>query len=346
MTLKNIVLCASALAFGLCGCDNGSAPATNGGLATGPRSLDGAFLTVGYNEAACDKLASAVLGEKKDGLFDEAMEAAPADAKDFLEKSGLKDAKPAWASFSFISPKFREDGELNVEDMPLFAALAFDHDFDKIVSSAKECIKEENKNDKFKETTVLGEKAFLGTDDGVAFGCVSLGGKILIIGLTQEALEKGVALYRDGKGGKAFPVDGDTMLKVAVSAIGENIVKKMPASIVEDFNSEELPNGAEILKGLKDAFLTLSATADNSVELTGALETSGGDDAGKLVATANDGLNALKMLMNMAAAQNPDDKPKVDALNSVTVVQDGAKVSVKATLPGAILKDLCKEAME
>ena len=341
MSIKSILTCASALVFGLCGCDSGSSGgAAANGLATGPRAIDGALVSAGFEKAALDK----VLGDKKTQTYAAFKEQIGDDFTEIMDKAGLADAEVAWAAFSLLDVEFDAEGEpKGVPEMAF--ALAFGHDFDKLLAAAKEKSSEREKK-MMKETTILGEKACVLSDDDITLAWVSIGGKILVGASSEDTAAKAVALYRDGKGGKAIDMGGDTFLRIAANAIGQRVCAKMPAERLGGALPPSIPNGADILRGLKDASLAVAATGNGGVAASVKFETASEADATALANAANENIAPMKALFAMTAQQDPSSKPLVDALNALTVKTDGATLAADITLCGDTYKAIIEKSME
>ena len=340
MNIKSIVVCVSALVFGLCGCDNGGAP---GRLATGPRAVDGALVSTGFAKAPADK----ILGDKKADFYADINEKKnwPSDFKEALTKAGLDDIEVAWGGLSLVDVEFDESGAPKDGIPEIVVALSFNHDADKIFAVLKE---EAAKHDapKTKDASFLGEKGLILFDLDMTIALASISGKILIAGTSEAAAEKGVALYRDGKGGKAIAMTPSSILKVVASAIGERVIKKLPADLYKGALSPSIEDATALLQGLKDFDGSITATDDNGAAIALRLDTASNDDAAKLAEYVNMQLEPVKMMMTMGAAQNPQSKPMVDALNALSVTADGAALSVKLTLPGATFKQVAEQAID
>lgn len=338
MNMKTIAVCASALILGLCGCDSGSNGGAASGLATGPRTLDGALISVGLEQAPANK----IVGEKKASVVAGMKDELPDDMKAIITKAGLDDAEIAWGALTLVDMEFDETG--NPKGVPeLIVTLAFDHDFDKFVAAVKEADAEAGKN-LVKDTTVLGEKAFSVSEDDLTVVVTSLSGKLLVCATSEATAEKAVSLYRDGKGGSALAMDANTIFKAVVSSVGERIVKKLPVELYKDGLGPD-EDATALFQGLKDVDATIAATADDGIGLTLKVGTASADDAAKVAALANEGLAGLKAMMTMMAAQDPEAKPAVDALNSVSVTADGAAINGNATVTGENFKKLLEKEL-
>lgn len=335
MNIKTL-LCASALVLGICGCDN--AVVAPNGVATGPRTLDGALVSLGVEKAPFD----AVLGDKKAKIYDKFHDELPGDLKDILQNAGLDDIEIKWGALSLVDFPLDENG--NPDGVPsLFVALAFDHDFDKLVAALKEDVK--NCKPKIEDATILGEKGIILSDDDMTMGWASIDSKILIVGTSTEATEKGVALYRDGKGGKAIEMDG-AIAKLCVSEVGERIVKKMPAEQVKSALQPSVEDATSIMQGLKNICAKLAPSADNGVSITSKTQTAAADDAAKLAEVANGQLQPFVAMMTLMASQDPDSKPLVELLSSIKIAADGADVSASASVSGATFKSILEKALD
>lgn len=340
MNMKTIVVCASALIFGLCGCDSGSTSGgAAGGLATGPRAVDGALISVGADKASLDK----VLGGNKEALYAELDSQLPGDFKEMLTKAGLGDVEVKWGALSVVDVEFGEDGMPKDGVPEIVVALAFDHDADKLFAVIKEELSDEH-GPKQTDTAFLGEKALVLSDNNMTVAMASIAGKLLVIGTSEASAEKGVALYRDGKGGTPLAVGGDTILKAVVNAVGERVVKKMPAEMFEGALGPDVDSAA-IFQGLKDVDATIAGTAENGLGLTLKIGAASADDAAKIAAFANESLTGIKAMMGMAAAQDPEAKPAVDALNTVSVTTDGATVTGTAAVAGENFTKLVESSL-
>lgn len=341
MSIKTIIVCASALVLGFCGCSDNNGGAGGAGavdVATAPRALEGALVSAGAEKAAFDKL----LGDMKDGFYQGFKESMPDDFKDALSKAGLDDIEVKWCGVSVVDVELDESGEpAKIPEMVV--ALAFDHDFGKISATLKEVAAKENKP-QTKDATFLGEKGLVLFDDNVTIALSSVAGKILVVGTSEPGAEKAVALYRDGKGGKAITMDG-AALKAMLNSVGSRVISKMPASNFEGALGPDI-DAVAVFKGLKDATVNITPAADNAVSIAVKIETASADDAGKVVAFVNEQIAGFRDMMTMMAAQSPDAKPMADALNSLSVKAEGAAISASVTVAGDTVGKAIEDALD
>ena len=340
MSMKSIIVCASALIFGLCGCDSGSNTGAVSGLATGPRTIDNALISVGVDKASLDK----ALGGNKETFYDECNLQLPGDLKEALTKAGLDNTEVKWAGVSVVDVEFVEDGSPKAEAPDLVVALAFDHDADKLFAVLKEEAAKDN-SPSTKDATFLGEKGLVLGDGDLTIALASIANKLLVCATSEETAEKGVALYRDGQGGTAITMGGDTIVKAALASIGERIVKKMPAEQLEGALGPDVDSVA-VFQGLKNADATITTTADNGVSIAVKLDAASGEDAAKIATTINDAIAGFRAMVTMMAAQDPNSKPLVEFLNSLSITADGATINGKAAISGESLNKLIANGME
>lgn len=352
MNFKSVAACAAAVVLGFCGCDSGSK--TEGGLATGPRVADGAIVNAGYVKAAYDGL----LGDKKGEVYANMMVGLPGECKDMLTAAGLGDAEVKWAGVTLVDLALDENGEPDPKTLKAIVALAVDHEIDKVSAAIQAQLQSEENAPALTEAAFLGEKGFTLGDEELTVAVASVGGKILVLGVSCDKAvavkqaEQGVALYRDGKGGRSMAMGEKDFLKVVAEEVGTRVVAKLPPEALAGARGPEGEDLAPIFKGLKTLTAVMSATAGNGCGTEIRLDTASAADAEKLVAMANEALAGLRAMMAFAVAaqgENQEPDPEVmqatAVLNSISVAADGAAATVKMTIPGELVRKSIEETL-
>ena len=255
--------------------------------------------------------------------------------KEFVDKMGLRNAKIGWAVMSVENISF-EDVTPPLQTIPGIAvAIATDVDIEKIVEYAKQEVAKEGFA--IAEGTLAGKKAwnFLPKEERdkrkfsemQLYPCfTSLDGQLVLIASTPPMLTKQIRLYLEGKGeGQLLrefkPANGD-LVRLAVKDLGA-ILRKLPTRKQKKMTVPMVPNGNELVLGLKDINLALTAKSDRAVALSLNLRTASAEDAGNL-------LNLLKMFVSMA--ESPEarmPKPVADTIKRAKVAGSGDVLEVE-----------------
>ena len=251
------------------------------------------------------------------------------DLLGFVEEVGLRNAKVGWAVASVESIAF-ENGSPLPETVPGTAlAIATDVDIEKIVAYANR--EAANAGFSIAEGTLAGKKAwnFLPKDEDdkrqfrekQLYPCfTSLDGQLVLIASSPSMLTKQIRLYLEGKGeGQLLreftPADGD-LVRLAVKDLGA-ILRTLPSREQKKINVPMVQNGNELVLGLKDVNLALTAKSNRAVAFSLKLRTASAEDAGNL-------RDLLKMFVSMA--ENPDagmPKPVADTIKRAKVAGSG-----------------------
>ena len=337
----------SALALVLCGCGGGSGSEQY----AAPKVAEGAIMALEFNQQQFDKIQAAALGEKGDSLTKTAWEEAPKELVDVIKAAGLENAKARWGVVSMGEIALKEDMELKAAPEAAIA-IAVDIDIEKVVAAIREQQKKEKDDDvALVDATVAGVKAWKVVDKEGEFAkakaepCfTALDGKLFLAASTLAALEKQVALYRDGKGASsAFAgfslADGD-LLRLKVLDIGAIVKKSVP-------NPEEalkmlsafVPNGDKIVLGLGTLDFSATTTADNGTALKLTLGTASEKDADQLRTLAKTGLMGLTAQLQEAAKEDADAKMQLALVEGLKIAGADGKFEANLVISGAVLKE-------
>ena len=342
----------SALALVLCGCGGGSGSEKY----AGPKVAEGAIMALEFNQQQIDKIKAAALGEKGESLTKKAWEEAPKELVEVIKAAGLENAKARWGVLSVGELALKEDMELK-EAPEVAVAIAVDIDIEKAVAAIREQQKKEKDDDvTLVDATVAGVKAWKVVDKegelakAKAEPCfTALDGKLFLVASTLAALEKQIALYRDGKGASgAFAgfsfADGD-LFRLKLLDIGAIVKKAVP-------NPEEalkmlsafVPNGDKIVLGLGTLDFSATAAADNGVALKLTLGTASEKDADQLRTLAKTGLMPLTAQLQEAAKEDADAKMQLALVEGVKIAGADGKFEANLVVSGAVLKELAAKA--
>jgi len=235
---------------------------------------------------------------------------APEDMRDFLEKSGLRKADFRWAALTMEGPLDFSGTKTDLSGLSL--AVATDLDVEKAIAAFQKDLAKNGDDDlvSFKKEAVAGEKAWrIGPKDAEDAGdwvsekfradpyLASLDGRLVLVALSRETLEKQIRLYRNGEGkGDAFEgfsaKTGD-FARLRLSGIGDLISKTMSDRDLRGI-SEVLPNGVEIVKRLKNINMDVKAEPDGTTRHSIVLEAATDNDAEKIRTCLTELLSKLK----------------------------------------------------
>lgn len=340
MNTKMKYACAAlCAALALCGCDRGTQRGLVPGLATSPREPVGAIATAGFEKAALDRLLDSLDADVKNALCEKFKAKTPEDLKARLKEAGLEDAQIEWAAVSIL------DLDVNDNDLPAaFAVLAVQHDFDKLVDAQINTANESARK-KLRKGELLGEKALIieNRRKGAAAALVSLGGKLLVAGTTLGAAEQAIALYRDGAGGRPFPMTGETILRVHGRNIGKRLFEKMETDDIRDiFDDGNFKEPEKVVRALKDAEAELAMPAAGELAIIIATTAASKADADALAGTVKKALDQLKGQAAIAARFDPAAKTIAEAVAAISISSSGERAVLKTTLTQEKIKDFIK----
>jgi len=363
-TLVGMAALAATLAF--CGCGDGKTEGSASfGRPAGftPMASQGVAFALGANldkeqafkivDAYVDRLLTPILEktinpekirEAKDNIAkykQDLFADAPEDMRDFLEKSGLRKADFRWAALTMEGPLDFSGTKTDLSGLSL--AVATDLDVEKTIAAFQKDLAENGDDDliSFKKEAVAGETAWhivpKEAEDARVWVSekfradpylVSLDGRLVLVALSRETLEKQILLYRKGKGkGDAFEgfsaKTGD-FARLQLSGIGDLISKTMSARDLRGI-SEVLPNGVEIVKRLKNINMDIKAEPDGTTRHSIVLEAASDNDAEKIRTCLTELLSKLKS--EIASAANVPQA--IMGLTAIKVEGSGSKVELR-----------------
>ena len=272
------------------------------------------------------KAAKAELAEYKKNPF---KDLPPGDVASFLKESGVLDADYRWAVLSMDSIPDMNGGSGGIPD-GLSLAIAGNLDLAKFMQAAQRKLAEKEEDAAtFTETSLEGEKVWrlvpanekaaqemknVKADPYVAW----LGGQLVVVTLSREAMVKQIRLYRKGEGLDAALHGGDVAGATAyafMSGIGKMVRQGVPAENLESLKAM-LPNGDNIILGLKAAELKVLAASGDSVQASFIVHAASEQDADPLRTVAKAGL----MTARAQLAQQPGmPKAVLRAMESLKV---------------------------
>ena len=320
---------AVACAAGIAGCDQKKKEYA------GPKIAEGAVIAVAAQSADATALAPLAKQYKLDGLSADKMSQLPDEAKEFIKETGLDKAETKWFAMTV--------GDMSVvakDGVPEFAiSMVTTADFEKTVASIDKMCKDKKEDVSFNKTTIAGVPAYevVSKKDKKVVPCIAaLDGQLILGASSKAALEKQIALYRDGKGESkdfsAFALAANDIFRMKAVKVGENAKKSIPDPSMLQMLNTFLPDGDKLVFGLGDVELTMGASADGkNVTLNALVNTASDADADKLVTLAKTGLMAGTAQMKKAAEKDADAKLAYDVLQGVKVVGEGKAFKVTAT---------------
>ena len=321
---------AVACAVGIAGCDQKKAKEYSG-----PKVAEGAIVAIAGRSAETTSLAPLVKQYKLDGISPDKMSQLPDDAKDFIKEIGLDKAEAKWFAVTV--------GDLSVlakDGVPEFAvSMVATLNLDATIAAVDKKCKEKKEDVSFNKTTIAGVPAYeiVSKKDEKVVPCVAaLEGQLIIGASSKAALEKQIALYRDGKGESkdfgAFVLGANDFLRVKAVKVGENAKKSIPDPSMLQMLNTFIPDGDKLVLGLGDVELAIGASADGkNVTMDAVVNTASDADAEKLVTLAKSGLMAGTAQMKKAAEKDADSKLAYEVLQGIKVVGEGKAFKVTAT---------------
>ncbi len=216
-----------------------------------------------------------------------------------------------------------------------------------LIALEKHCPPEERFS--FNKITVAGAPAYqLPAEDGVTPCVASLGGNLIIGASSAAALEKQIALHRDGKGESSdfssFTLAENGFLHVKAAKAGEILQKIGNPRDLSGVN-QLVPGGDKILRNLESAEIALGSSSDGaSVKLDVTVETAYNDDA----KTLDGSLNAFLKRSVEQLKQSPvdNDKKVYEVLKTVKVESSGKDVKLSATMPAEPILEAVSEKIK
>ena len=287
------------------------------------------------------KAAKAELAEYKKNPF---KDLPPGDVASFLKESGVLDADYRWAVLSMDSIPDMNGGSGGIPD-GLSLAIAGNLDLAKFMQAAQRKLAEKEEDAAtFTETSLEGEKVWrlvpanekaaqemknVKADPYVAW----LGGQLVVVTLSRETMVKQIRLYRKGEGLDAALHGGDVAGATAyafMSGIGKMVRQGVPAENLESLKAM-LPNGDNIILGLKAAELKVLAASGESVQASFIVHAASEQDADPLRTVAKAGL----MTARAQLAQQPGmPKAVLRAMESLKV--GGANGAVELSFTSTV----------
>ncbi len=286
---------ALAFAHGGHGATTAAAPGGAPGSAFAPatRSDDAFSFCITLDKAHVLGVADAILG-KLDGVFGadngqiaeikalvnayktDPFKDAPPDVRSFLNESGLNEARLQWGVLSCGNMPGGDDFEPKGVSLVVAGSI----DFEKFMKALQaECAKDPDSDVKITETAVEGVKAFRivpqdaetvkEMKDRAIDPCVaSLDGRLVIMAQTPDTLAKQIRLFRGGEA-RNSALDGFSSARGSVASLViadfGGLVKKNK----QDVNFDAiLPNGGEIISGMKFFVFDLQATPAGALRLS------------------------------------------------------------------------------
>ena len=227
--------------------------------------LDQFVQVSGANSEPFVKLKGLIEPYKADPFRD-----APEEVHAFLHDSGLYDADLRWVVVSLDEmPVFKDDNTIPIGS----AAVAGRIDLKKFIPAYERLISKNGaKEAEFKEVTVEGEAAWRlvqldettkknNTDTHIA----CLDNQLAIAALSPDSLAKQIRLYRSGRRKSPAPV-GFSPARGSLVSIYSSEVGKLVQLAMKDSDAKAMtqfiPNGEEILFGLKDSVLDVTASPE------------------------------------------------------------------------------------
>ena len=251
---------------------------------------------------------------------------APPEVRSFMKDGGLYDARLQW-------------GVASCEDLPqgddlkpkgIAFAVAGNVDFERFMAALrKKCAEDPEDAVEITEVTVAGEKAYhfvpqkaataeKAKRDGIDPYVAWLDGQLVVMALSPDVFEKQIRLYRGGSR-KISPLVGFTPARGSVARIFCSDFGKLLRLNAKDARAMTavIPNGEEILFGLKDFVLDVTASPAGTLGVSIRINADSDEHAEVLRTLAKTGL----MVGRAQLAQAPE-KP-VDLLKVLEAVKVG-----------------------
>ena len=287
------------------------------------------------------KAVKAELAEYKKNPF---KDLPPGDVASFLKESGVLDADYRWAVLSMDSiPDMNGDSDSIPDGLSL--AIAGNINLAKFMQAAQRKLAEKEEDAAtFAETPLEGEKVWrlvpanekaaqemknVKADPYVAW----LGGQLVVVTLSRETMVKQIRLYRKGEGMDTALHGGDVAGATAyafMSGIGKMVRQGVPAENLESLKAM-LPNGDNVILGLKAAELKVQATSGESVQASFVVHAASEQDADPLRTVAKAG---LMMARAQLAQQHGMPKAVLRAMESLKV--GGANGTVELSFTSTV----------
>ncbi len=283
-----------------------------------------------------DKRSIDEVRRKIDAFKRDPLEEAPKDVCDALEECGLRNVYPRWAVLSLEGPLQIVDDSLTLDQMAL--AISADMDLGKTISVIQKKMAEMGGDSaSFQEISVGNEKAWqiVPKDSDVAMKMrsanvnphlASLDGKLLLLAMSRNILEKQIRLYRKGEGKRdsdashGFSAADGELLRFHVSGIGSMIKGRVSFPAMRNTKQGGLAEVAsiieEIVTGLQTLSVDINVLQGGTVGLNMCLEAATEDDA-ELIRTL---VGAVLVIAKTFVSRSPEmPKEAVDALKSLHI---------------------------
>ena len=283
--------------------------------------------TPGVDKQMVDDIQRKIEAFKRDPLAE-----APKEARDLLEKCGLRDVWPRWGVLSVQGP-------LQLNDSPdlgqMALAIAVDVDLARVITAVRKEIPEVNDTVSFRKISVAGENAWriLSKDGEIRDSMetmnasphlASLDGKLLLVAASRSALEKQIRLYRKGKdrsdASLGFSAADGEIMHLNVSGVGDAVRGTMPPDAMSGTDEDVMEQIASIVKeiifGLKTLSADIKMSKEGALGLVMRLEAASENDA-ELIRTL---MGAALVVTRTLASKSPDTpKEAVDALKNIHI---------------------------
>ena len=237
---------------------------------------------------------------------------------EFIEKSGLREAKLVWAVASMEDFKVAASAPRPVG---LCVAIGGKFDLEKVIAA---CQDEKDCDVSFEKTEIEGEKAWRMVPNGKKQAkdlkeanidpyVASLGGQLALFAISRDTLAKQIRLYRKGVG-KGDALDGFSaargeLMRYRLSGIGDLVKRNIPKNDLAQIG-KVVPDGYELVVGLQSLTIDTKVMSDGMLSETILLKTASEEDADKLRTLAKTGLMA-------ATAQLSKDPKTPEAVKKI-----------------------------
>jgi len=245
------------------------------------------------DEDDVQKAKEKIAAYKKDLFTD-----ADQEARAFIEKSGLRDADIGWAVVSMENFNI-EGGEPQLNGLSV--AIGGKVDLEKLILASQN---EAGAKMSFEAAKLEGEKVWhiVPHDEKTAKGLkkshadpyvASLDGRLVLVAMSRDTLAKQIRLYRNGEGkgdalGGFSAAEGEFM-RYHLSGIGD-LVRNNTSRNDLRMIKQVIPDGDEIVYGLKKLTVDSVVRSDGTVSDTLRLETASEKDADQLRTLAKTGV--------------------------------------------------------
>ena len=253
---------------------------------------------------------------------------------EFIERSGLRNAKLSWAVVSMEDFKVAASAPRPVG---LCVAIGGKFDLEKFIAARQG---EKDCDATFEKMELEGETAWRIVPNGdkqakelkeanIDPYVASLGGGLALLAISRDTLAKHIRLYRKGAG-KGDALDGFSaakgeLMRSHLSGIGEFVKQNVPQDVLREAN-EVVSGGDKIVAGLQSLTIDTNVNSDGTLSGTIRLKAGSEEDADVIRTLAKTGLMAATAQLSKNS-ERPEDVQK--AFKEIKIAGSDGVVEVK-----------------